>query len=253
MNGIIKVVCIVAVAGLPQLAMAAADTLVVKGEDGKFQAGAAKSWKGAGTTTTFALAKGVDCGATAKLLGERLFNATCSCVGNDLKVEGVKTDALLDQVAAISLSGEGGGDPLADLAGLGAVAIVDTPEGGGSIRASKPMATARPRIIKEHDPAERVSAEVVEVKRGEFPKVILKIKLRSSAKAGPLEAKLRKGKVLEAPVILAASQAGVDFGQEATQRNLSAYYLTRGDRITVHVIAGKGASVELDYVERRQR
>ena len=61
------------------------------------------------------------------------------------------------------------------------MATADVPEGGGSIRASNPAATGSLRRIAEHDPAERVVAEVVEVKRGAFPKVALRLKLKSSA------------------------------------------------------------------------
>ncbi|MEE8410650.1 MAG: hypothetical protein V3T05_13700 [Myxococcota bacterium] len=242
-------------------AAAAADTLVVKSADGSYGPGAATSWKTEGatgtTTVTFELAGGVDGAEIAKLLSDRLASARIAFAGGALTVSGIPEVALLDQLSALSLSGES--DPLAELGGLGgAVIAMDTPEGGGSIRASKPSgASAKPRIIKEHDQKERLEAEVVSVKRGAFPLVTLKLKIRRNALAGPLKSKLRRGKVVEAQVVFATTATdiggGIDLRQPVNQANLVAWYLERGDRVNVHPIVGSGDTIEIDWIARKPK
>jgi len=229
-------------------AFASPDTMVVKKGDA-FAPGAAASWKAEGDSVTFTLAAGVDAASVATTLGDRLATATVTVQGGAIKITGVPANALLEQLSTLSLSGEGA-DPLAALAGIGPGVAMDNPEGGGSIRASRPSATARPRIIKEHDPKERVVAEVVKVERGAFPEVTLTLKVRSNAKEGPLKKELRKGKTVHATVVMTGDAGGPDFAAAATQRNLAAYYLGRGDQVTVHAVPGEGGAVEIDFVER---
>jgi hypothetical protein len=230
---------------------AAPNTLIVKQPDGKLAPGAAKSWTTGKDSVSFVLADGVDGAAIAKLLTERLASGKVTFAAGKLDVTGVAPAALLDQLSAMSLSGEGG-DPLADLAGLGTVVAMDTPEGGGSIRASKPAGgSARPRIIKDHDAAERVVAKVVEVQRGAFPTVTLKLEVKKGAKAGALKDRLKKGSVIAAQVVLASKDgSSIDLASNASQRNVGAYYLVPGDSVSAHLIPGDGDAIELDFVER---
>jgi hypothetical protein len=234
-------------------AAAEPDTLVIKGADGKYAAGAAQSWTSSGATSvSFVLAEGVDANAVAKLLTERLATAKVKLIGGKLEVRGIPVEALLDQLSSLSLTGDGD-DPLADLAGLGTVVAMDTPEGGGSIRASKPTTTFGPRVIKDHDPSERLTAQVVEVKRGAFPMVSLRLKLKSVPKAGPFAQQLKKGKVIDGDVVLQGDSGAVDFQAAASQRNLAAYYLVPGDQVTVHAAAAEGELFEIDFVERAKK
>ncbi|MBI5508423.1 MAG: hypothetical protein HY903_06705 [Deltaproteobacteria bacterium] len=247
-----SLVLTVVVAAWATVAYAAADTLVVKGKDGSYQPGAAKSWKAADTGVQFVLADGVDGAAVAKTLGDRLAGAKVSFEGGQLTIAGVPKDALLDQLSTLSLSGSA--DPLADLAGLGgAVTAMNSPEGGGSIRASKPTATTmRPSIIKEHNADERYEAEVVEIKQGTFPTVMLKLKVRKTARAGALRTKLRYGKVIEAPVAYTVGEGGVDLTRDDNKRNLVSWYLTRGDRVLFHPNALDAERLEIDWITRQE-
>ncbi|MBI3178071.1 MAG: hypothetical protein HYZ27_00320 [Deltaproteobacteria bacterium] len=239
-------VLLLATAGLAH----AADTLVTKGADGKIGPGAAKSWKVTGGTVTFALAAGADGPAIAQFLTARLANAQVKLEGGALVISGIPAEALLDQLSAMSLSG--GGDPLADLAGMGGAAVaMDTPEGGGSIRAAKPNTTAFATHIKDHDAGERIEVEVIEAKRGTFPEVTLKLKVRRVAKSGPLKKKLKSGQVIEAAVLFHGSQAGIDLWAGQNQRNLAAFYVSSGDRITVHPVAREGDAIAIDWIERK--
>jgi hypothetical protein len=228
-------------------AFAQAKTLVVKGADGKIAAGAAKAWTAGKDSVSFVLADGVDGAAVAKLLSERLAGAKITFADGKLDIAGIPAPALLDQLTNVSL---GEGDELADLAGLGSVVAMGAPEGGGSIRASKPSGSARPRIIADHDPNERITCQVVEVKRGAFPAVTLKLKVKKSAKSGPLKDQLKVGKTLEGEVVLAGDSGAIDFNSAASQRNLAAFYLAPGDNVTIHAVPLEGAALELDWVER---
>lgn len=249
-------------------------TLVVQ-EGDAFRPGAATSWSGKGTEITFVLADGVDAEEVKATLSDRLANATVEIVDGKIKITGIPKDTLLGQLSIISVSGEAI-DPLAALTGLGGAAVaMEQPEGGGSIRASRPMdgmppmtdddpkkkttkhakkvANLEARSIAQHDPGERCDAVVLEVERASFPSVTLKLKVKSSAKKGPLKKKLKYGKVFDAAVVLESGASGIDFNKPATQRNLGAYYLEKGDKITVHAIPGKDDAIELDWVERKKK
>lgn len=233
-------------------ASAAPETLVVKAADGTFQPGAASSWSEAGGVVRFVLGAGVDGTAVAGLLRERLAGADVKLEGGALLVSGIPMPSLLEQVCALSLSGEG--DPLAGLASLGgSVVATGVPEGGGSIRASKPTALlAQVNGDARHDASERLEAEVLEVQRGAFPNVTLKMKVRRSAKNGPLMKKLSSGKVFAAAVLFTSASGSVDFSIDANQRNVVAFHLQRGDRVFVHPVAD-GEVFSIDWIERKPK
>lgn len=228
----------------------AADTLVVKAADGSYGPGAAVSWKRVANAVHFRLSPDVDGVAVAGYLGERLASAKVAFAGDELTIEGIPEPSLLDQLSALSLTGSS--DLLAELGGLGgAVVTMDTPEGGGSIRASRPSGIAAlPGAIGDHDPKERIEAQVLDVQRATFPLVVLKVRVLRSARTGGLRTKLREGKVLDLPVVYAATAEGLDLRVEKNRQNLVAYYLEKGDRIALHVVAGKDDVLEADWLAR---
>jgi hypothetical protein len=227
----------------------AADTLVVRRGEGKFEPGLAASWSASGTKVVFELSAGVDGQAWVTTLTERMAGVSATLHGKKLEVSGLPEADLLERLAGISLSG-GDVDPLAELAGLGGGVAADAPEGGGSIRASKPtelMSSAH--SIKDHDPKERFEAEVVAVKQEAFPNVVLTLKMRRPGRASPLRKKLYWGKVIEAPVVYNVGSVGVDLSDEQNRQNLVAWYLEKGDRIKVHPIA-VGDAFQVDWLAR---
>jgi len=228
----------------------AADTLVVMGSDGKLGSGVATSWEGSRTTVVFTLAEGADGVAWAQALSERLAGATAVFEGGKLEVTGIPRSTLLDQLSTLTITGDA--DPLAELAGLGGdVAAMDGPEGGGSIRASKPTAVAMgPRAIKSHNANERFEAEVVAVTQSEFPKVSLELKMRKGGRNSPLKKKLYYGKIIDAVVVYNVDGGVVDLGDEANRRNLAAWYLKKGDRIQIHPLA-TSVNYEIDWLTRK--
>lgn len=226
-------------------AHAAADTLVVKAKNGKLGPGAATSWKAKGDTVRFELAKGVDGAKVAKLLQDRLFKAKVSFAKGVLTVSGIPATSLLDQLSTLSLSG--GGDPLADVAGLGnAVVAMQRPEGGGSIRAGK--AAGVPYTLQDSSPKARWLGRVLSVKRGAFPNVQLELRVLRPARAGTLS--LHHGQVVKAAVLYTTTTTGIDLNEAANQRNLAAYYLDAGDKITVHAVRTDSGRLGIDFVER---
>ncbi len=226
---------------------AAADTLVTRAADGSPAAGVAKSWKITGNTVVLALTPGTPTAPWAALLKERLAGVTVAEGPDQLTITGIPGPALLEQLSALTLGG-GAADPLSELAGLGGgVAVADGPEGGGSIRASKPTPMAGgAREIQDHDPKLRFEAEVVEVKRGDFPNVTLKLKMRRGDRSNPLAKKLYYGKVIEAVVVFAAGE----LTGAVNRRNLAAWYLEPGDRVIVRPTAVSDTRYEVDYLVR---
>ncbi len=230
-------------------AFAAADTLVVRGQDGSFQPGAASSWKEEGGSVRFNLVDGVDSAAVVQALAERLAGATFKAEPKAVVVTGIPLGRLLEQVATVTI----GGDPLAGIAGMqGTTVAFAQPEAGGSIRATKPQLLA---ALVPHEPTERLEAEVIETQRGVFPAVALKLRVRRAAKAGPYAKQLIGDKVFTGVIAFTGKQQTVDMGSESNQRNAGAYYLQQRDRVFVHVnqLDPKGVAASIDWIERAQK
>lgn len=215
----------------------APDTLIVK-QGNAYGPGVATSWVTTETGVVFTLRDDADVAAVAQTLRERLFNASVGVDGKKITIGGVTPSALLDQVATLSLSGQG--DPLGELAALGGVLGGEGPEAGGSIRASKPTA---------HDPRHRFVARVDSVKRATFPHVTLVLRVKTAAKEGPQHA-LAAGAQITGSVVFAHEHDHVDFSDGDTQRNLSAFFLQHGDQVIVHVTTDAQQVHHIDYVER---
>ncbi len=167
-----------------------------------------------------------------------------------------------DQVPA------GGGDALSDLAMMEDTAIaMGVPESSGSIRAAKPMDVLTTEesakeekadsaggevLIEDHDPKERWVGQVLRVNQEEFPAVILKLRVRAAPSKGPHKTRFRRGTVLDVRVLYASQSGAIDFNNEATQRNLLAYYLSPGDRIALHAIVSADDEIQADWLQRKR-
>lgn len=218
----------------------AADTLVTSKKAGAFEAGEAKSWTTSADTVVFELQDSADGAKIAQTLKERLAQATITLNGKKLSIKGIPPAALLDQLSTLSLTSNDA-DPLAALAGLGAsTGPSETPEGGGSIRASKPtpMAALTPEV------GTLFEADVVEVVRGTFPVVSVKVRLKKLAKNVTFKNKLRYGNMVEAVVKLG------NIRERQTQQTLGAYYLKKGDRVSVRLLERDEGGYATDWLER---
>ncbi len=229
----------------------AGDTVVVAAGNGSYKPGLAKSWTAEGDKVTFVLADGTDANQLATFLRDRLAQAKVSVEAGKLVVAGIPMPALLEQLSTLSPGGDA--DPLAALAGLGGGApTAEGPEAGGSIRASKPTPIATLLgTAPEPATADRLEADGVDVTRGPFPQVVLKLKLRRAVTAGPLKGKLAQSRLVEVPVLLAGPKGEVDYSQPATQRNLAGFFLKKGDRVAIHAVEVDGGQIAVDWIERR--
>lgn len=234
---------------LATTALAAAETLVVRGQDGSFQPGLATSWKDEGGAVRFTLTDGVDPAVVVQALSERVAGAQIKSEVRAVVVSGVPMARLLEQVAAVTI----GEDPLAGIAGMkGTTVAFAQPEAGGSIRATKPQLLT---ALVPHEPTERLEAEVLEVQRGAFPAVGLKLKIRRAPKTGPYAKQLVGNKDFIGVIAFTGKQQAVDMASESNQRNAGAYYLQPKDRVFVHVnqLDAKGHAASIDWIERAQK
>jgi len=246
----------------------AADTLVVKSKTGKYTPGIAKSWKADKNSVVFVLVDKNQGPHVLTVLQERLTKADVKLEGSNLRVIGIAKDPLLEQLSQLSFSAEA--DPLLALAGVGVGGSAD-PEAGSSIRVARPIsalpeaekaadsvnAPANPQAnirvkILAHDPNEEFCAEVVSLKRENFPFVTLTLKVKKSAKSGFLKDKITTGSTLEAPVIYYGEGSAVSFDKAETQQNLVAQYLVAGDRICVHAVIDFNNKIQIDWLERQR-
>lgn len=247
------VICLAFLIGLatsPAVARAA-DFLVQKAAPGVYKPGLAKSWRVRGAAVIFVLQEGVDGAKAAQAIAEHVPGAKATFEGGTLAVTGLPLSVVLEQLVTLSVTGD---DPLGELGALGAAAVASagSPEGGGSIRASR--ATEMPGAQGlQLDPHEAFEAEVVEVKRGTFPQVTLRLRVLRPATRGPLAKPLSKGRVIEGSVIYVGGGQPLDLQNADNRRNLGAFYLVAGDKVVAHAQPGAGGQfdrVGLDWVER---
>lgn len=231
-------------------ALAAAETLVVRGQDGSYQPGLATAWTDeGGGAVRFTLTSGVDPAIVVQALSESIAGAQIKAEVRSVVVAGVPMARLLEQVATVTI----GEDPLAGIAGMKGTSVAFAqPEAGGSIRATKPQLLT---ALIPHEPTERLEAEVIEVKRGTFPAVGLKLKIRRAPKAGPYAKQLVGNKDFIAVIAFSGKQQMVDMSNEQNQRNAGAFYLQPKDRVFVHVnqLDAKGNAASIDWIERSQQ
>ncbi|MBC7794175.1 MAG: hypothetical protein H7Z43_10745 [Clostridia bacterium] len=228
---------------IPSVALAV-DTLVVRAQDGSFAPGIAESWQDEGGTIRFSLNAAADPAAVVQALADSIAGAKIRAENRVVLVSGVPLSRLLEQVANINI----GVDPLAQIAAVGpGSGGRSDPEAGGSIRAGKPTLLAS---LLPHEPTERFEAEVLEVVRGDYPSVALKLKIRRGPKTGSLIKALATDKVVTGLVVFTGDKAP-NMAAETNQRNAGAYYTQPKDRVFVHVtqLSNKGAAT-IDWIER---
>jgi hypothetical protein len=236
---------VVVVVSLFSVAALAADTLVVRGQDGSFAPGLAAAWRQDGDAVRFILVDGADPAVVATALSSSLAGAQIKTESKAVIVSGIAMQRLLEQVSAISV---GGGDPLAGVSAMNGTQVAFAPpEAGGSIRAGKPTIIA---TLMPHDPTDRVQAEVVEVARGPFPSVALKLRVKHAAKTGPYAKQLSLDKTFNGVVAFTGTSPKIDMSTEANQRNAGAYYVQPHDLVYVHIVQLDKNGASIDWIER---
>ncbi len=228
-----------------------AKTLVQPGStNDSYVAGVATSWHSGPQGVVLDIEPGEDMEAMATILRESLLAVQVRVEGQHIIVSGMSEESLLQKLVGLEVgdaSDVAAVDPLAALNNVQNVVALAGPEAGGSIRASKPS------IIIPTPRNELAQAEVVEIKRGIFPEVALVLRIRRAPQAGEHRTLLRRNKRIRGRVVFSTQgdPAAIDFSNAETQRNLAAYYLSRGDKIYVHAHGEALDSLEFDYIQRR--
>ena len=225
-----------------------ADKVVVK-EGEVFKPQLAVKWVEDAQGVTLTLADKEDASLVAEQITAQVKGATAKVtVQGTIIITGIKLDALLEHLALLDIEL----DPLAALGGLGQGLAMAGPEAGGSIRASKPTAlpfsVVPQAVFKPHDSDERFIARVTDIKRGEFPNVVLTLKIKRKPEEGSI--KLKKKRRYQALVLMAGQGQSPDFTSPNNQENLSAWFLLAGDRVEGHVVKKVDDTVYLDYIKR---
>ena len=234
---------------------AADGTFLLRKDASGYKPQVATSWTGTGSSVTFVLAPTADVSQVATVLRQRLPGVTITVAQQRLTIAGMPAASLLEQVAGLSLDPpqDAALDPLASLAQLEGAEIASVaPEGGGSIRASRPMGP-----IDEGPPAtpppqsECFAAVVRAVHRGAFPAVTLSLRVTQPAKAKTEGVRASRGSTVEAPVVIAGGgSAALGDLNAVGQTNLGAYYLQPGDGVRVHCALGLDERLRIDWIAR---
>ena len=216
--------------------LVAGDPMLVKA-DGAYKDGIVSVSSKAPKEITLKVLKG-DAKAVADFIKDKLAGADVSVTGENIKIKGLAEKDALDKLAALEF------DALPALS-------MDAPEAGGSIRVGRAM------DLQEGSPGEeneRFRATVVQVLKGRYPIVTLKIKVVGAPKNVDLAKKLKKVTYIQAQVALGQNAQGPDLANPLTQRNLAASYLKAGDSIMVHVSELKDKKAPdnyvIDFIER---
>ena len=218
-------------------ALLLADPLVVKNATG-FADGAVAVSSKSDKKLELKVQKQFDPASVAALLKEKLPGAVVAQNGDAIAITGVAPADALEKMVGLQV------EPLAQN-----LFAMDMPEAGGSIRVGKTidLAASEP----QHEEKDRFRARVVEVKKGDYPEVTLKLKRGGDAKSTEVQKKLKY--IFSARVAFVRGNGALDVNHKVTQKNLVASYLKAGDEVLVHVSFHKGEQGEepiIDWIER---
>lgn len=195
--------------------------------------GAAASWSASGTTVTLTLASGYDASEVAKAISAGVPGATAKADGAKVVVTGVALEKLLVALEKVEVGSGGvpgaGDDVDAMLANL------QKPGGeedgsGSSVRATKAADFSDVLGAK----SELITAKVVEVKRAQFPMVLVTVKVANVPKTVTL-AGVKNGAKLTVLPRVKSKNGIVDPKDDASKLNVGAWYAQPGDTVLVRL------------------
>ncbi len=228
---------------------ATADKLLTKGADG-FKPGLAAAYVKGENELTISFDKEVDLELVSTELKNNIDKLSVKIGDKKLVLSGLSVDDLLEKIATIDIEL----DPLVALGGMGGneVAMPGAPEAGGSIRASNAIVLsdtylAEPGTFKNPPLEERFTAKVVAVQRGDFPESVITLKVRQLLGKNQ---HVGEKQSYRAVVLFPGHGNKLAIDKRAAQENLSAYYLTAGDKVEAHVVKKDNKYIYIDYIKR---
>lgn len=218
-------------------ALVLADPLVVKNAGGFADGAVAVTQKG-DKKVELKVQKQYDPAAVAELIKGKLKDAQIAQNGDAITITGVSAADVLDKLSGVSA------EPMAQN-----LFAMDMPEAGGSIRVGKTvdLASTEPK----HESKDRFRARVVEVSRGDYPEVTLKLKRGGDVRNAEIQKKLKY--TFSARVAFVRANGALDLSHAVTKKNLVATYLKPGDEVNVHIAFVKteqGEEAVIDWIER---
>lgn len=217
---------------------AGADPLVVM-EGGKPKPGVVSAWKGSGKKVELTVKQGADANAVASAIGSGVEKVKAKVTAGKVVVTGKTEAELLPLLAGIDVGDEG-------LGALAAAAMGgDELDSGSSLRAKK--TADLDKLFK--DQATSAQGKVVGVGGDKFPNAVVEVKILKGP-TGDLATKVRKGQTVKFKPMLKMKDGRVDLEDGATQTNLGAWYLEKGDSVRVKISAEKDGAFEAEYISR---
>jgi hypothetical protein len=135
-------------------------------------------------------------------------------------------------------------DPLAELAALGDAVAELSEVGGTSIRAKRGV------TIEGDDPRE-MQAKVEAVRQGKFPVAAIRVRVVKPAKDGPGQSMKSNDQLVLLPQFGVAG-GKVQLGDDASIENAGAYFLQKGDKVSVRLDKQQKGNVWLVTSVRRK-
>ena len=223
--------------------------LVTLDKDGKPQPGLATAWKEVGENRLqFTLGADTSAKEVESALKGNIGDGDVSVVDDKtVLITGMVPGDLFKRLATVTVGGGQEDDPFAALSGLGgdALALGDT-DSGSSIRARKKADMSE---FLARDKKKQFLGKVTKVTQGNFPFVLIEIKIARGAKAGPYKS-LKKPTIVGYPVV-AVQGNNVDFTASDTMTNLVGWYLQPKDKVEFEIAGEAGGKYKLGFIQRK--
>ena len=201
-----------------------ADPLVTR-KDGQPSPSVVTDWKGDGKKVELSLKEDADPREVATAIESGVEGVRTKVRSGKVLVIGLEQEPLLEALTEVEV----GTDDLDVLAE--AAALDEEFDTGSSLRAKK---TASLQALLE-DRETTAIGTVVEVSSGAFPKTQVLVRILSAPTSEALKEPLRKGQRARFQPVIAVADGRPDLADPATQTNIGAWYLKKGDRVRIKV------------------
>ncbi len=201
-----------------------ADPLVAR-KDGKPSPSVVTEWKGDGKKVELSLKEDADPREVATAIESGVQGVRTKVRSGKVLVIGMAQEPLLEALTEVEVDNS-------DLDVLAEAASLDEEfDTGSSIRAKKTASLQA--LLKDRETT--AVGTVVAVQSGAFPETRVEVRILSAPTGETLKEPLRKGQRVRFHPVIAMTDGGPDLTDAATQTNIGAWYLKKGDRVRVKV------------------